>query len=61
MNTLEKMISWVPQLLAGAQVTISLTVLAVSAGLVLSLFLALGKMSKNIILNKICSGYIFFF
>jgi len=38
-----------------------LTVLAVSAGLVLSLFLALGKMSKNIILNKLSSGYIFFF
>jgi polar amino acid transport system permease protein len=36
-------------------------VLAVSAGLVLSLFLALGKMSKNIILNKFCSAYIFFF
>jgi polar amino acid transport system permease protein len=61
MNTFEKIVSWVPQLLAGAQVTISLTVLAVSAGLVLSLFLALGKMSKNVILNKFCSGYIFFF
>jgi len=61
MNTLERIISWVPQLLAGAQVTIALTVLAVSAGLVLSLFLALGKMSKNIILNKACSGYVFFF
>jgi polar amino acid transport system permease protein len=55
------MLTWFPQLLAGAQVTISLTVLAVSAGLVLSLFLALGKMSKNVILNKSCSGYIFFF
>jgi polar amino acid transport system permease protein len=61
MDTLERMISWMPQLLAGAQVTISLTVLAVSAGLLLSLFLALGKMSKNIILNKFCSAYIFFF
>jgi len=61
MNTLQRMISWVPQLLAGAQVTISLTVLAVSAGLVLSLFLALGKMSKNIVVNKFCSGYVFFF
>ena len=45
----------------GARVTIALTVLAVSAGLVLSLFLALGKMSKNIITSKICRGYIFFF
>jgi polar amino acid transport system permease protein len=53
--------SWMPQLVKGARVTISLTVLAVGAGLVLSLFLALGKMSKNVILNKFSSGYIFFF
>jgi polar amino acid transport system permease protein len=45
----------------GARVTIALTVLAVSAGLILSLFLALGKMSKNVIVNKFCSGYVFFF
>ena len=62
METLQTMVfSWMPQLVKGARVTISLTVLAVSAGLVLSLFLALGKMSKNVILNKFCSGYIFFF
>jgi polar amino acid transport system permease protein len=53
--------SWTPQLLRGARVTIALTVLAVSAGLVLSLFLALGKMSKNVVVNKICSAYVFFF
>jgi len=53
--------SWTPQLLRGARVTIALTVLAVSAGLVLSLFLALGKMSKNKAINKICSAYVFFF
>jgi polar amino acid transport system permease protein len=53
--------SWTPQLLRGARVTIALTVLSVSAGLVLSLFLALGKMSKNIVINKICSAYVFFF
>jgi polar amino acid transport system permease protein len=47
--------------LAGARVTISLTILAVSAGVVLSLFLALGKMSKFTALNKLCSAYIFFF
>jgi polar amino acid transport system permease protein len=35
--------------------------MAVSAGLVLSLFLALGKMSKYTILNRFCSAYIFFF
>jgi len=53
--------SWTPQLLRGARVTIALTVSAVSAGLILSLFLALGKMSKNIVINKICSAYVFFF
>jgi polar amino acid transport system permease protein len=53
--------SWMPQLIRGARVTISLTVLAVAAGLIISLFLALGKMSKNVLINKICSGYVFFF
>jgi polar amino acid transport system permease protein len=62
MDTLQKMfLSWMPQLLLGARVTVSLTVLSVGSGLVLSLFLALGKMSKNIVLNKTCSAYIFFF
>jgi len=62
MNTLQTILfAWTPQLLKGARVTIALTVLAVAAGLVLSLFLALGKMSKNIILNKCSSAYIFFF
>jgi polar amino acid transport system permease protein len=58
---LHTVITWIPQLLLGARVTISLTVLAVSAGLVLSLFLALGKMSKFKILNRLCSAYVFFF
>jgi len=62
MDTLQTVLfSWTPQLLRGARVTIALTVLAVAAGLVLSLFLALGKMSKNVILNKCSSAYIFFF
>jgi polar amino acid transport system permease protein len=55
------MLSWIPALLDGARITISLTILSVSAGLIVSLFLALGKMSKNIIVNKFCSAYIFFF
>ncbi|MDR1788161.1 MAG: amino acid ABC transporter permease [Treponema sp.] len=58
---LHKMLSWIPPLLDGARITISLTVVSVSAGLVLSLFVALGKMSKNVILNKISTAYIFFF
>jgi len=50
-----------PPLLKGARVTVGLTVLSVSAGLVLGFFLALGKLSKKIILKKICGTYIFFF
>jgi polar amino acid transport system permease protein len=57
----QKILSWIPPLLDGARVTISLTIVAVSAGLILSLFLALGKMSKRKWLSRICSGYVFFF
>ena len=56
-----KIISWLPALLNGAKITISLTVCAMSAGLVISLFIALGKMSKNVIINKLCTAYTFFF
>jgi polar amino acid transport system permease protein len=55
------MVSWVPQLLNGAKITILLTICTVCAGLVLSIFIALGKMSKNKIISKICGAYIFFF
>jgi polar amino acid transport system permease protein len=58
---LKLFLSWIPVLLAGSRITISLPVLAVSAGLVLSLFIALGKMSKNVIINKFCTFYVFFF
>ena len=61
MDIVERMIRWIPPLLNGARVTISLTILATSAGVLASLFLALGKMSKKLIINKICSAYIFFF
>jgi polar amino acid transport system permease protein len=52
---------WVVQLLDGSRVTLRLTILAVTAGLVMSLFLALGKMSKKFWVNRLCSGYVFFF
>jgi polar amino acid transport system permease protein len=61
MTNLQTIIDWIPPLLRGARVTIALTILATSAGVILSLFVALGKMSKNPIPNKICSAYIFFF
>lgn len=61
MEALNKMYVWMPQLLNGAKMTIIITIISVTVGLLLSLFLALGKMSKNPILNKPCSAYIFFF
>jgi polar amino acid transport system permease protein len=61
MTPFQRIVNWIPSLLDGAKITILLTLTAVSAGLVLSLFLALGKMSKNKALSGFCSGYIFFF
>ncbi len=45
----------------GAKLTILLTTLTTLIGVFLGTFLALGKISKRKILNKPCSGYIFFF
>lgn len=61
METLEKIWVWMPSLMEATGVTISLSVLCVLCGLVISVFLALGKISKNRIINGICSAYIFFF
>lgn len=61
MDVLGKFAGWLPELLSGAKITVLLTLTSVSAGLIMGLFLALGKMSKNEVFNKICSGYIFFF
>ena len=61
MDALNKIITWMPQLLNGTKMTILITILSVAIGLVLSLFLALGKMAKNPLINKPCSAYIFFF
>lgn len=61
MSNFDKILIWIPQLLNGAKLTIIITILSVGIGLFLSVFLALGKMSKITVLNKICSAYIFFF
>ena len=61
MTALQKIIGWIPALLDGAKITILLTLTSVAAGIVIGLFLSLGKMSKDKILKKICSAYIFFF
>lgn len=61
MGSLEKILLWLPQLINGAKMTIIITIVSVFIGLIISLFLALGKMSKILVINKICSAYIFFF
>ena len=61
LSILTDMLFWLPSLLSGARITIVLTILSVLAGLIFSIFLALGKISKIWIVNKICSVYIFFF
>lgn len=61
MEAMHKIIVWLPQLLNGAKMTIIITIISVGIGLIFSLFLALGKMSKIFVINKVCSAYIFFF
>ena len=48
-------------ILHGAKLTIFLTITSVFFGFILSIFLALGKLSKHKLINKPCSAYIFFF
>lgn len=58
---MEQIIKWMPALLKGTTVTLVLTVTSVVMGLILGLFLALGKISRNKVLQKLCGAYIFFF
>lgn len=58
---MQKILSWIPQLLGGAKITILLTLCSVSAGLVFSLFLAFGELSKSKVLKGLCRAYVFFF
>ena len=60
-EAIEKIGLWIPSLLSGAKLTVLLTLASVSVGLLISVFLALGKISKNKIVNKICAFYIFVF
>jgi His/Glu/Gln/Arg/opine family amino acid ABC transporter permease subunit len=47
--------------LHGVKLTLLLTTLSMVIGSIMSIFLALGKISKNKIISKISSAYIFFF
>lgn len=58
---MDLIISKIPKLLEGSIVTLQLTVVAVVFGMILGLFLALGRLSKNVIIDKICWFYIWLF
>lgn len=58
---MEIIINSMPQLLRGSVVTLQLTVVAVFFGMILGLFLALGRLSKNVVVDKICWFYIWLF
>ena len=61
LETFAKFCMWVPQLLKGSVITISLAVLSLIAGIIFGIFFALGKISKNKLISKLCSAYIFIF
>ena len=60
-NGFNQIVGWMPALLQSTWVTLLLSVLSVLAGLIFSVFLALGKISKNKVISGISSAYIFFF
>ena len=57
----QKIIGWMPALLSASGRTLFLTVVSMCLALILSVFLALGKISKNPVISRVCGGYIFFF
>jgi len=58
---LQKLLTYVPALIDGCKITVMLTVISVSVGMILGLFLALGRISKNIFIDGLCKVYIFVF
>lgn len=61
MDAINKIIGWMPALLQSTGTTLALSVLSVAAALVFSVFLALGKISRNAVISAVCRAYIFFF
>jgi polar amino acid transport system permease protein len=60
-ENLQRIISVLPQFVAASGLTLSLTVIAIFIGLILGLLLALGRISRNPVLNKVSFAYIWFF
>ncbi len=60
-NYTYRMLGCGQSMLYGAKLTLVLTSLSMVVGIILSIFLALGKISKHKIFSVPCSAYIFFF
>lgn len=60
-NYTYRMLGTGENLLHGAKLTLLLTTLSIVIGFVFSIALALGKISQNKLISRICSSYIFFF
>jgi len=60
-ESLSRIIDWMPALLEGTKITMVLTVISVCTALVIAVFLALGKISSNPFINKPATAYVFFF
>ena len=60
MESINKIIGWMPALIQSTGVTLALSVTSVGAALVFAIFLALGKISRNGAVSKICGAYMFF-
>ena len=60
-NYTYRMLGCGENIMHGAKLTIFLTVLTVIIGVVLGMFLALGKMSNRKLIKRLSSAYIFFF
>ena len=61
MSFFDRIIGYMPALFDGAGITLALTAIAVTTGLFIGLLLALGRISHNFIIDKLCSFYIWFF
>ncbi len=58
---LEQIMNAMPALLKGSVLTLELTVISIIFGMILGLFLALGRLSKNKVVNSCCWFYIWLF
>lgn len=58
---INEFLGYFPKLLSGSLLTLELTAVSVFFGMLIGLFLALGRLSKNKVIDKICWLYIWLF